>query len=80
MTLLTDMGTSVPTQHRPAAPTLDGLRHELESLHGVLLHRAHVAEGYALSGDSHTRDHWSAVADTHRADAQSVAVVLGIAS
>ena len=72
-----DHGTLIPSQRRPVAPSLDVLRHELESLHGVLLHKAHIAEGYSLAGDAHTRDHWSAVAATNTAAAGLVAQVLG---
>lgn len=75
--MLTDTGVPTPTQRRPEPPTLDNLRRELETLHGVLLHRSHVAEGYSLSGDAHTRDHWSAVAQTNTAAAALVARVLG---
>lgn len=74
----TERGIPVPEQRRPDAPTLEQLRHELGTLHGVLLHKQHIAEGYAVGGDAHTRDHWSAVAATHRADAEAIARVLGI--
>jgi hypothetical protein len=76
----TDSTGPVPVQRRPDAPTADELRHELETAYGVMLHRQHLAEGYADSGDAHSRDHWRAVAQTHRADAEAVAQVLGIAS
>lgn len=73
-----DLGTSVPIQRRPAATTEPELRHELLTLYGAILHKEHDAERRSESGDAHSRDHWRAVAGAHRADAESVAVVLGI--
>ena len=71
-------GTEVPLQRRPDAPTLDGLRWEVQTLHGVLLHQAHIADGCAATGDAASRSHWRAVAGTHRQDAEQVARLLGI--
>jgi hypothetical protein len=73
-----DLGTSAPIQRRPAAITEPELRHQMLTLYGRLLHKEHEAEKRSESGDAHSRDHWRAVAAAHRADAESVAVVLGI--
>lgn len=70
----------IPTQ-RPPAPTLDGLRTELQTLYGVLLHREHVAEGCEARAESQrSKDYWRGVAASHRHDAESVATVLGISA
>lgn len=73
-----DLGTSVPIQRRPDPATVDQLHHDLLTVHGLLIHKQHVAEGYADTGDVHSRDHWRAVAGAHRADAELVARALGI--
>lgn len=71
-------GVSIPLQRRPAALTLPGLRHDVESLMGRLLAQAHDAEARSCSGSTHSRGHWSAVAAAKFADAELVAQVLGI--
>jgi len=55
-----------PIHDRPATPSMDDLRHKLQTVHGAILHAAHLAE---QTGNS-------AVAGAHYADARIIADLL----